>query len=348
MRLPVPQELKGAFPLSPQAQLWIQESRRTAQRLLFREDPRYVAIFGPCSIHDPTALDEFAKRFLALKPQIEDTFFPVLRFFIEKPRTHLGWKGLLYDPHLDGSNNLTLGLHTSRKLLVQLAEMGIPCATELLDPLAVPYFDDLIVWGMIGARTSASQPHRQMASGLPFPVGFKNDVYGQLGSAITGITASRIPHTHLGIDNQGRVTALQTKGNPLTHLVLRGAEKAPNYDPQSVALAIQALESQGVDPRLLIDCSHGNSAKNPHNQKVALRSALQQIQEGNRAIFGFMLESHIFSGKQPMEGPLKYGVSITDACLGWDETEAILLEARSQLTLSRTGASTSLVPSPLG
>lgn len=327
MRLPVPQELKEEFPLSPRARAFIQKSRQTAERVLLRKDPRLAAIFGPCSVHDPKALLEFADRFLKLRPTIEGSLFPILRFFLEKPRTRLGWKGLLYDPRLDGSNDIAKGLSTSRRLFVELAEKGIPCASELLDPLAVPYFDDLIVWGMIGARTSASQPHRQMASGLPFPVGFKNDVYGQVGSAITGILAARIPHSHLGINEEGHIAALQTKGNPLTHLVLRGAEESPNYDSSSVELAAKALRAQGINPLLLVDCSHGNSGKDPEKQHIALRSMLEQVAKGTQAIAGFMLESHLFSGRQNLGGALKYGVSITDSCLGWDETQSLLLEA---------------------
>lgn len=336
MHLPVPEELKEEFPLSPKAQNFIRKSRQTAEEILLRKDRRLAAIFGPCSVHDSKAMLEFADRFLSIKPIIEDTLFPILRFFLEKPRTRLGWKGLLYDPRLDGSNDIAQGLRMSRKLFVELAEKGIPCATELLDPLAAPYFDDLIVWAMIGARTCASQPHRQLASGLPFPVGFKNGVYGEIGSSITGILAARIPHSHLGIDGTGRIAALQTQGNPLTHLVLRGAENAANYDPPSVDLAIKALLHQGIKPSLLIDCSHGNSSKDPEKQHMALRSTLEQAVKGNEAIAGFMLESHLFSGRQNLGETLKYGVSITDSCLGWEETRGLLLEAKELLAGSRS------------
>lgn len=336
MRLPIPQELKKEFPLSSKARQFIQQSRDAAKAVLLQIDSRLAAIFGPCSIHDPEALFDFAERFIRLRPKIETTLFPILRFFIEKPRTRLGWKGLLYDPKLDGSNDIVEGLRVSRKLFTELAEMGVPCATELLDPLALPYFDDLIVWGMVGARTAASQPHRQMASGLPFPVGFKNDMYGEMGSAITGILAARMPHTHIGIDVQGHIATVKTEGNSFAHLVLRGAENGSNYDPNSVLFASQALKAQGLKPRLLIDCSHGNSGKDPAKQRIALASTLEQIRSGNQSIAGFMLESHLFAGQQPIEGELRYGVSITDPCLGWDETEQLLLEASTWSSLTHT------------
>jgi 3-deoxy-7-phosphoheptulonate synthase len=335
MQLPSSQELKQEFPLSARALSFIQKSRDTAKRILLREDLRLVAIFGPCSIHDPTALFEFAEKFQTLQPKIEESLFPILRFFVEKPRSWAGWKGLLYDPHLDGSNDIEQGLRLSRKLLVDLAEREIPCATELLDPLAIPYFDDLIVWGMVGARTSASQPHRQVASGLPFPVGFKNGTQGEISSAVMGLSAARLPHSHIGINPLGRIASLQTQGNPFTHLVLRGSEKKGNYDPDSVHEAMKTLQMYKIEPRLLIDCSHGNSGKDPSKQSIALQSTLEQVKKGNGGIAGFMLESHLFGGKQSLEGELEYGVSITDPCLSWEETEQLLIRAANFLQFAK-------------
>ena len=257
-----------------------------------------------------------------------------MRFFIEKSRTRLGWKGLLYDPHLDGTNDIAQGIRESRKLLLQIAEKGVPCAIELLEPLAVPYFDDLIVWGLIGARTSASQPHRQMASGLPFPVGFKNDVHGNLDVAVSGVFTSRAPHSYIGISAEGRIASLKTKGNLLAHLILRGSESQPNFDAASVAKAISLLQAYDLPLCLLIDCSHGNSKKDPKKQRTALESVIAQILEGNKAISGFMLESHLHTGTQPLvqdRSQLRYGISVTDPCIGWEETESLLLWASEQL-----------------
>jgi 3-deoxy-7-phosphoheptulonate synthase len=249
-----------------------------------------------------------------------------MRLFIEKPRTRLGWKGMLYDPHLDGTNDIAAGLRRARKLAVQIGEIGIPCASEILEPIAAPYFDDLLVWGLIGARTSASQTHRQAASGLLFPVGFKNDCQGDLETAISAILASRIPHTHIGINAKGHIASLNSRGNPLTHLVLRGSETQSNFDPPSIQKALQQLQEHRLEPRLLIDCSHGNCGKDHRRQRIAFESVIEQAAE-NKAIAGFMLESHLFAGKQPLgDDPslLNYGVSITDPCLAWEETETLL------------------------
>ncbi len=322
MILPTPAELKREYPLSPEGKAFIASSRKTAEEILIRQDERKVAIVGPCSVHDPESMKEYGRRLKKLSKEVEPHFFLVLRFFIEKSRTRLGWKGLLYDPGLDGSNDIASGLRLSRKLFVEMVEMGIPCATELLEPLVIPYFDDLIVWGMIGARTSASQPHRQMASGLPFPVGFKNGVHGELDVAISGILTSRLPHSHIGIDSNGRIASILSQGNPFTHLVLRGSEHQTNFDGASVAKAIRILQSQHLEPRLIIDCSHGNSGKDPQKQRIAFESVMEQK---NPYIAGIMLESHLLGGKQSIGGgPLQYGLSITDPCLGWEETEALL------------------------
>lgn len=322
--LPSPAALKQEYPL--QCPDFIAASRSTAKQILQRKDPRLALIVGPCSIHDPEAALEYAERLKKLKPEIEKTFFPIMRLFIEKPRTRVGWKGILYDPHLDGSHDITAGLRMSRDLILKIAEMGIPCATELLEPIVAPYFDDLVIWGFIGARTSASQPHRQMASGLNFPVGFKNDCYGEFEACVAGIGASRMAHSHIGIDATGKVAAIHTRGNPLTHLVLRGSETSPNYDPFSVEKAVRCLQQHRLEPRIMIDCSHGNCGKDHQKQQTAFESVMRQAAD-NPFLVGLMLESHLFSGKQPLgEDPslLNYGVSITDPCLGWEETETLL------------------------
>lgn len=324
MELPSPAQIRNEYPLH--ARNFIAAARNTAQKILERSDRRLVAIVGPCSIHDPESALEYARRLKKLTPEISKTFFPIMRLFIEKPRTRLGWKGMLYDPHLDGSNDIATGLRKSRELFLEIAQLGVPCATEILEPIIAPYFDDLVVWGLIGARTSASQPHRQMASGLHFPIGFKNDFRGELDVAIAGILTSRIPHSYVGIDPKGHIAALQTEGNPLSHLVLRGSEKQSNYDAASIAKALEALREHRLEPRLIIDCSHGNCGKDHRRQRAVFESVMEQAEE-NKAIAGLMLESHLFEGKQPLgddRSLLNYGVSITDPCLDWDETESLL------------------------
>lgn len=324
MQLPTPEQIKSELPLEFKQP--IDDFRKQAKSILERRDERLAVIVGPCSIHDFDSAYEYAQRLKALSLEISPSFFPIMRFFIEKPRTKLGWKGMLYDPHLDGSNDISEGIQKSRRLFLEITKLGIPCAVELLEPLIAPYFDDLITWGLIGARTSASQPHRQLASGLDFPIGFKNDVQGHFDVALHGILASRIPHTHIGIDPKGRISALQTKGNAFTHLVLRGSDKFPNYNSVHVQEAIQAMKEHNIKPKLLIDCSHGNCGKNHKKQAEVFESVIQQARE-SKAIAGLMLESHIYPGKQPLnEDPkeLRYGLSITDPCMGWDETEELL------------------------
>lgn len=329
MKLPSPAQIKKEYPLKDSS--FLVDARKTAENILKRTDERLVVIVGPCSVHDPESALEYASRLKRLMGEIGASFFPIMRLFVEKPRTRLGWKGMLYDPHLDGSNDIAMGLRKSRELFVKITEMGVPCATEMLEPILAPYFDDLITWGLIGARTSASQPHRQMASGLSFPIGFKNDCAGKLDVAIAGILASRIPHSYAGINGQGKISALKTEGNPLSHLVLRGSETGPNYDALSVRKAVQALLQQHLEPRIVVDCSHGNCGRDPRKQVDVFENVVQQASE-NKAIAGLMLESHLFAGKQPLgEDPalLNYGVSITDPCIGWEETESLLISMSS-------------------
>ncbi len=327
MKLPTPAQIKSEYPLLfPEK---IDAFRKTAKEILERRDPRLVAICGPCSVHEPESVLEYAHRLKKISLEIDRTYFPIMRIFFEKPRTRLGWKGILYDPYLDGSNDIAEGIRQSREIILKIAEIGIPCASELLEPMLIPYFDDLIVWGLIGARTSASQPHRQMASGLKFPVGFKNDFMGDVEVAISGILTSRMAHSHIGIDEQGHVCKVQTNGNPLSHLVLRGSDNSPNYDAASVRAAVQMLIDHHLKKSLIIDCSHGNCGRNHLKQQIVFNAVMDQAEE-SKAIAGFMLESHLFSGKQPLADPenLNYGVSITDPCIGWEET-ASLLRSRS-------------------
>jgi len=328
--LPCPDELKRRFPPAP----FVFQAREIVERILLGQDKRLAVLVGPCSIHDPTAAKEYALRLKKLSSAVEETLFLVMRAFIEKPRSKSGWKGLVYDPGLDSSHDIGAGLETARELLADLSSIGVPAAAELLDPLASFYIDDLLTWGLIGARTSASQPHRQMASRLPFPVGFKNDLLGFLEPAIWGIQSARKPHSQLSLDGAGRIAAIRSSGNPLTHLVLRGSDRGPNCDSASVDLALKRLAESRLEPRLLIDCSHGNSGKDLERQKKAFIQAVEQRAQGCAGIAGLMLESHLRGGKQPLsEDPsgLSYGVSVTDPCLSWEETEELLLWAADKL-----------------
>lgn len=335
MRIPSPFEIKNEFQLQCDSLAFINDSRAAAKQILNRKDPRLVLLVGPCSIHDPDMALEYGDRLKRLSAEIEN-FFIIMRLFLEKPRTRTGWKGIVYDPFLDKSNDIISGIKISRKLLLELTRQNIPTAAELLEPLIVPYFSDLFTWGLIGARTSASQPHRQMASGLPFPVGFKNDIHGELDVAISGILSSRIAHSYINIDESGRIASVRTRGNPLTHLVLRGSKSRSNYDSHSIDLALNDLQTNHLEPCLLIDCSHGNSGKDYQRQRMAFESVIQQICEGNHAIAGLMLESNIFSGNQVLgDDPslLRYGVSITDSCMSWEETESLIRSADEKLSL---------------
>jgi len=327
MRLPSPHEIKQLYP-SPSNTI-VQKARKEASLSLEGKSDHLTFFVGPCSIHDVDATLEYASRLQKLSTKLSSIKL-LMRVFLEKPRTLKGWTGLIYDPFLNGTNDVALGITMARKLLVQLTEMGIACVTELLEPLIIPYFDDLISWGMIGARTSASQPHRQLASSLPFPVGFKNGIYGELDTALYGALSAQESHTRIHMDEQGHIASQKTKGNPWTHLVLRGSENKTNYAPQDIQQAVSLCKKFEVNPKILIDCSHGNSKKDYTIQPQVFHSVMKQIEEGNRNILGVMLESHLHAGKQPLgknTSLLRYGVSITDSCLGWTETEELILEA---------------------
>jgi 3-deoxy-7-phosphoheptulonate synthase len=329
--LPSPAVLRQRLPLNDALAARIHNDRNAIRAVLDSRDPRLLVVVGPCSLHDPVAALEYAERLTALAPDVSDQLLLVMRAYVEKPRTTVGWKGLVYDPHLDGSGNMAEGLHLSRRLMLDILETGLPIATELLQPLAAGYFDDLLGWAAIGARTSESQIHRELVSGLDLPVGFKNGTDGSLGIACDAMRSAEHPHQHFGIDDLGHPALLQTRGNPDTHLVLRGGHGAPNYDAASVAVARRALEKQGIAPRIMVDCSHANSGKNPLRQPEVLESVIAQRLAGDASLRGVMLESHLFDGCQPLSAALRYGVSITDGCLGWTATEQMLRDAAHRL-----------------
>ena len=329
--LPSPAVLRQRLPLSDALAARIDNDRNAIRTVLDGRDPRLLVVVGPCSLHDPVAALEYAERLAALAPEVSDQLLLVMRAYLEKPRTTVGWKGLVYDPHLDGSGNMAEGLHLSRRLMLDILDTGLPIATELLQPLAAGYFDDLLGWAAIGARTSESQIHRELVSGLDLPVGFKNGTDGSLGIACDAMRSAEHPHQHFGIDDLGHPALLQTRGNPDTHLVLRGGHGAPNYDAASVAVARRALEKQGIAPRIMVDCSHANSGKNPLRQPEVLESVIAQRLAGDASLRGVMLESHLFDGCQPLSAALRYGVSITDGCLGWTATEQMLRGAAHRL-----------------
>ena len=326
--LPSPLQLTQKFPLSDNDQQFIEKTRKISANIVQGKSEKKALIVGPCSIHDPESALEYAKKLKTLSEKCK-IFLPLMRLFIEKPRTSVGWKGFLYDPDLKGKSDIKKGLESSRKLLLELIKMEVPCAMELLDPLVSPYYEDLLCWGMIGARTSASQVHRQLVSGLPFPVGFKNTTHGELDVAIHGILSSKDPHTHFSIDPSGHICQKNTKGNNFSHLVLRGSNTKSNYDPESLKITKRLLEHEGLNPSVLIDCSHGNSQKNHLLQADAFKACVKQIPKGG--IFGLMLESHLFPGKQQISENLTYGVSVTDSCIGWSETEELVLWAEELL-----------------
>ncbi|WP_217477015.1 3-deoxy-7-phosphoheptulonate synthase [Stutzerimonas stutzeri] len=329
--LPSPAVLRQRLPLDAILADRIQTDRDAIRAILDGRDPRLLVVVGPCSLHDPAAALEYAERLAELAPQVDDQLLLVMRAYVEKPRTTIGWKGLVYDPHLDGSGDMAEGLHLSRRLMLDILERGLPIATELLQPLAAGYFDDLLGWAAIGARTSESQIHRELVSGLDLPVGFKNGTDGSLGVACDAMRSAEHAHRHFGIDDLGHPALLQTRGNPDVHLVLRGGHAGPNHDPQSVAIARAALQRQGIAPRIMVDCSHANSGKDPRRQPDVLDSVIDQRLAGESSLRGVMLESHLFDGCQPLSGELRYGVSVTDGCLGWKATAQALRQAADRL-----------------
>ncbi|MEX7300379.1 3-deoxy-7-phosphoheptulonate synthase AroF [Klebsiella pneumoniae] len=331
--LMTPEQLKAEFPLSVEQEAQIAHARQTISDIIVGRDPRLLVVCGPCSIHDPEAAIEYARRFKALAAEVSDSLYLVMRVYFEKPRTTVGWKGLINDPHMDGSFDVEGGLKIARRLLVELVNMGLPLATEALDPNSPQYLGDLFSWSAIGARTTESQTHREMASGLSMPVGFKNGTDGSLATAINAMRAAAMPHRFVGINQAGQVCLLQTQGNPNGHVILRGG-KAPNYGPEDVAKCEKEMAQAGLKPSLMVDCSHGNSNKDFRRQSAVAESVVAQIKDGNRSIIGLMIESNIHEGNQSSEQPreaMKYGVSVTDACISWETTEALLRELDKDL-----------------
>jgi len=325
-----PQQLKHQLPLSGQAKRTVVNSRLTIQNILNGHDNRLMVISGPCSIHDIDSAKEYATRLHKLHQEYSDKLFIIMRVYFEKPRTNVGWKGLINDPELDGSNNINLGLRKARSLLLWLAELGLPVATEALDPISPQYISDLISWSAIGARTTESQTHREMASGLSMPVGFKNSTDGSLDSAVNAILAASAPHSFIGIDNSGQTALLHTRGNPDCHIILRGGTQ-PNYDQQSIANCIDKLQQKKLSTAVIIDCSHGNSNKDHNNQPKVMQDVVKQIIAGNHHIKGVMLESHLREGNQSLGANLTYGQSITDSCISWEVTEKLLKDTFESL-----------------
>lgn len=328
-----PDALKEKLPLSDNARRFIRQSRQEIADIIHKRDHRLLVVCGPCSIHDIAAAKEYAKRLKALSEELKDQLYIVMRVYFEKPRTTVGWKGLINDPHLDGTFDIEHGLHVGRQLLVDLAEMEIPLATEALDPISPQYLSDTFSWAAIGARTTESQTHREMASGLSMPIGFKNGTDGSLATAINAMQAASSSHRFMGISRDGQVSLLTTQGNSNGHVILRGG-KQTNYDSVSVAECEEELGKVGLDAALMVDCSHANSRKDYRRQPLVAEDVIHQIREGNRSIIGLMIESHINEGNQSSDLPfdkMAYGVSITDACINWDTTEALLRHAHQEL-----------------
>lgn len=331
-RLLTPAELKAELPLSDRAARSVADARAAVAAILDRRDHRLAIVVGPCSIHDPRSALEYAERLAALQEQVGDHLLLVMRAYFEKPRTTVGWKGLINDPYLNDTFAIADGLKLARKLLIGITELGLPLSTEALDPITPQYLQDLISWSAIGARTAESQTHREMASGLSCAVGFKNGTDGSLDVAINALQSVAAPHRFLGINQDGQVTVIHTRGNAQAHLVLRGGSNGPNFDAQAVAACEVALAKVVTEPNIMIDCSHANSRKQHRRQLEVAADVAAQIIAGNRSIIGLMLESHLEEGNQPLKpGTLRYGVSITDACIDWADTEQLLLGLSAEL-----------------
>jgi 3-deoxy-7-phosphoheptulonate synthase len=332
--MPSPDEVKAKLPLTEDAARRIVEWRRTLEAILDGRDPRLFAVVGPCSIHDPVAGLDYARRLRALADEVSDTLFVVMRVYFEKPRTALGWKGFINDPHMDDSFRIDEGMERARRFLLDVTAVGLPAGTEALDPIAPQYYGDLVSWTAIGARTSESQTHREMSSGLSTPVGFKNSTDGDVASAVNAILSAAGGHAFLGVNGQGRSAIIRTRGNRYGHLVLRGGGGRPNYDTVSIALAEESLAKAKLPRNVVVDCSHANSWKKPEFQPLVLRDVVHQIREGNRSVVGVMIESFLEPGNQPIPddlAKLRYGCSVTDPCVGWDTTVEMLREARAVL-----------------
>lgn len=330
-----PAMLRSELPLTKKAASTVKNSRDLIKEIIRFQDKKLLAIVGPCSIHDLKSALDYARRLSKLSEEIKDQIHVVMRVYFEKPRTIIGWKGLINDPHLDGTFDMQAGLLMARKLLLEINEMGLPCATEVLDPVVPQYISDLISWTAIGARTTESQTHRQMTSGLSMPVGFKNGTTGDLLVAINAIESSFHPHSFMGVNQEdGKVCIFGTKGNKDSHLVLRGGTNGPNFNKEHISIAEKELEVAGIETGIMVDCNHANSGKDPYKQPEILKNIIQQKLDGNQSIIGFMIESNIEAGAQKIPknlNELKYGVSVTDKCLDWTSTETMLKDAAAQL-----------------
>jgi 3-deoxy-7-phosphoheptulonate synthase len=331
--MPSPEEIHARVPISDEASKTIFAGRETIKDILDRKDPRLFIVVGPCSIHDPIAGYDYAQRLKRLADEVRDTLYLVMRVYFEKPRTSVGWKGFINDPRMDDSFHIEEGMEKARAFLLQVTELGLPAATEALDPIAPQYLGDLISWTAIGARTSESQTHREMASGLSTPVGFKNGTDGNIEVAINAVKSSAKPHSFLGINTKGRSSIVRTRGNAYGHIVLRGGER-PNYDTVSISMTERALLDAKFAPNIVVDCSHSNSFKDHNMQALVMSDCVHQIREGNQSIVGLMVESNIEGGNQPIPddlSKLKYGCSVTDPCIDWLTTETIIRKARDIL-----------------
>jgi 3-deoxy-7-phosphoheptulonate synthase len=332
--MPSPDEVKARVPLTEAAATTVVKSRRTLEAILDGTDQRLFVVVGPCSIHDTVAGLDYASRLARLAEELSDVFHFVMRVYFEKPRTSVGWKGFINDPFMDDSFRIDVGMEKARRFLLDVNELGLPAGTEALDPIAPQYYGDLIAWTAIGARTSESQTHREMSSGLSTPVGFKNGTDGDVEAAVNAIVSASRPHSFLGVNGQGRSAIVRTRGNRYGHLVLRGGGGRPNFDTVSISLAEQTLEKAKLPRNIVVDCSHANSWKKPELQPLVMRDVVHQIREGNRSVVGVMIESFIEPGNQPIPDDLsrlKYGCSVTDACIGWDTTVEMLRGAQPVL-----------------
>jgi 3-deoxy-7-phosphoheptulonate synthase len=325
-QLITPTELKNELPVSDRLTQQVREHRSVVRDIIHQRDNRLLVVVGPCSIHDPVAALDYAKRLAALAKKVENKYFIVMRAYFEKPRTTIGWKGFINDPHIDDSCDMEFGLRAARKLLINIAEQGLPIATEFLDPIVPQYIADLVSWSAIGARTTESQTHREMASGLSMPVGFKNATDGNIQIAINAIESAATAHSFLGIDQDGRSAVVKTTGNPNTHLVLRGGDRQPNFEFPEVTYAACKLHAAGLEQSLMVDCSHANANKIPDNQVKVWNALLEQRSKEGCPITGVMIESFIEKGNQKIGNSMTYGLSITDACIDWETTETMLTQ----------------------
>jgi 3-deoxy-7-phosphoheptulonate synthase len=332
--MPTPEAIQAQLPLTDQAANTVSRGRAELISILEHRDPRPFVVVGPCSIHDPVAGLDYARRLKALADEVSDALMIVMRVYFEKPRTTVGWKGYINDPDMDDSFKVDAGMAKAREFLLAVNELGLPAGTEALDPISPQYLGDLIAWNAIGARTTESQTHREMSSGLSTPVGFKNGTNGDLTIAINAILSASRPHSFLGINSDGRVAIVRTKGNPYGHIVLRGGDGRPNYDTVSVTLAENAMTKAKLLPNVIVDCSHANSNKNPELQPLVMADVISQIVAGNKNITGLMIESNIVAGNQPIQADrnqMTYGCSVTDGCVDWATTEKMIRDAAERL-----------------